>query len=260
MLRDQEEKSIAAGSIIGQVATDDTLLDGRVILRQPAVGYRVAVDPVLLAAAVPAAAGERVLEAGIGSGAASLCLAVRVPGLAIVGLERQPELAALARENVALNGLAERIAVMEGDLAAPPSGLGRDFDHAIANPPFAPAGTPSPHASRQAAHGEADLGAWLDFCLRRLRPGGRIALIHRADSLDRVVAGLVGRAGDIEIVPLWPRAGVPARRVVVRARKGARGPARLHPGLVLHGEAGFTPEALAVLRDGAALAPPPQSS
>ena len=58
--------------------TEDKLLDGRVTLLQPRKGYRVAIDPVLLAAAVPARLGDHVLDLGSGTGAASLCLAARL--------------------------------------------------------------------------------------------------------------------------------------------------------------------------------------
>ncbi|MDT8344261.1 MAG: methyltransferase, partial [Thermohalobaculum sp.] len=99
--------------------TEDRLLGGRVRLLQPGAGYRAATDPVLLAAAVPARPGERVLELGIGAGAATLCLAARVAGLVHAGLEIQPDYLALAARNAALNGVA--LVLFEGDVAAPPA-------------------------------------------------------------------------------------------------------------------------------------------
>jgi tRNA1(Val) A37 N6-methylase TrmN6 len=99
------------------------------------------------------------------------------------------------------------------------------------------------------------VAGWLDACVRRLAPRGRLTLVHRADRLDHVMAALAGRLGAITIFPLWPTAGEPAKRVLATGRKGARGPARLSPGLILHDRDGrFTPEAEAVLRDGAPLA------
>ncbi|WP_158043722.1 tRNA1(Val) (adenine(37)-N6)-methyltransferase [Skermanella pratensis] len=239
--------------------TADRLLGGRVSLMQPARGYRAAIDPVLLAAATPAAAGERVLDVGAGVGAATLCLASRVPGADVTGLELQPDLAALGAENIRANRLEDRVRILEGDLLAPPEGLGRTaFDRVMTNPPFQEAGThtPPPGESRALAHGEgaADLAAWLDFCARRVKPRGTLTVVHRADRLDDLIALLHGRFGAITLVPLWPKAGRPARRIVVTARKGARSPARLMPGLVLHEADGrFTGAAEAILRDGAAL-------
>jgi tRNA1(Val) A37 N6-methylase TrmN6 len=236
--------------------TADSLLGGRVRLLQPRRGYRVAIDPVLLAASVPAGTGEAVLDAGLGSGAASLCLLARAPGCRATGLELQPALAALAARNAGLNGVA--LEVVAGDLLASPSPLGpRQFDHVMTNPPFLGPGegSASPLAQREGAHAGADPAAWLEACLRRLRPGGRLALVHRADRLDRLLAALAGRVGGIAVLPLWPAAGETARRVVLAGRKGGRAPLRLLPGLVLHGPDGrFTAEAEAVLRDGAPLA------
>ncbi|HRO11367.1 methyltransferase [Amaricoccus sp.] len=243
--------------------THDAFLDGRLRLRQPRTGYRAATDPVLLAAFTPARPGERVLDLGCGAGAAALCLARRVPGLDLHGLELQPAYAALARRNAAENALP--LEVHAGDLRRMPAALRRlAFDHVIANPPFhPPATTPAPDAGRDLAHREAaPLAAWIDAGLRRLAPGGRLVLIHRAERLGDILAGLSGRAGAVEILPLVPRAGQPARRVLVRARKGIGTPLALRFPLTLHrgsshagdGES-YTPEAQAVLRGMAALLP-----
>jgi tRNA1(Val) A37 N6-methylase TrmN6 len=241
--------------------SDDALLGGRLRLRQPRRGYRVAIDPVLLAAAVTAGPGETVLDAGAGSGAAALCLAHRVPGCRVLGLEREPELLELAQANVTANGLATRIELVAGDLLAPPPGLRqRVFDRVMTNPPFHPAGAASAPAtpSGRAAHlATAGVAEWIGACLARLRPLGWLTLIHRAGRLDELLAARAGRAGDLRVCPLWPRSGVPARRVIVAGRKGARSPLRLLPGLVLHegadGGGRFTSAANAILREGAPL-------
>ena len=85
-------------------------------LRQPACGYRVAIDPVFLAAAVPAEPRQPVLDIGCGAGAAMLCLAARVPRLRVVGLEMQRDLVRLASDNTILNGMEARVSAMVGDL------------------------------------------------------------------------------------------------------------------------------------------------
>lgn len=237
----------------------DTLLGGAVRLRQPHAGYRVAVDPVLLAASVPAASAERVLDIGTGVGAAALCCARRISDTRVTGLELQPQLARMAEENVALNGLGERVEILQGDLLRPPPDLvAGSFDHAIANPPYLPAARadPPPDASKAAAHveGEAGLADWVGFALRMVRPKGAVTFVHRADRLDELLALLHPSAGGIVVFPLWPKAGREAKRVVVRARSGVGTPARLAAGLVLHNDDGsYTGEALRILRDGMAL-------
>ena len=238
-------------------STADRLLGGRLTLRQPAKGYRAAIDPVILAAAVTETDG-RVLDAGCGVGAAALCLAARLDGCRVTGLEVQPELAALARENAAENGFAGRVEIVTGDLLDPPDGIaGGSFDAVIANPPYLPAGQSAPPDGSKAIanqEGEAALESWVRFAGRVLKHKGRLTMIHRADRLDGLCAALYPAFGDMRLLPLWPRVGAGARRVIVQARKGVRSPAALLPGLVLHEEDGrFTAEAEAILRDGAAL-------
>lgn len=240
--------------------SEDEFLGGRLKLLQPEKGVRAGSDAVLLAAATPAAPGESALELGCGVGAAAFCLLARVKGLQATGLEIQPELAALARANAERNGLP--LEVVEGDVAAPPAALRRRlFDQVLLNPPFFASGRASaaPEASRARARmeGETGLAAWIACALKRARPGGAVTVIHRAERLGELLALLAGKAGDVVVFPLWPAAGAPAKRVIVRARKGARGPLTLAPGLVLHAPDGrYTPEAEAALREGAALAFP----
>lgn len=240
-------------------ATEDKLLDGRIVLRQPRDGFRVAIDSVLLAAAVPAKAGDAVFEPGAGVGAAALCLARRVEGMRVAGVEIQPELVRLAGDNVRLNGLEDRVEIMVGALERlPPTLTAGGFDHVLANPPYhrpdrtdAP---PDPGKAAAVVEGETGLEGWIDLSMSMLRPKGSLTVIHRADRLEELLGCIGARAGDIVVFPLWPgRRGKPAKRVIVRARKGVATPLRLLPGLVLHEDDGSsTPEADAVLR-GAAL-------
>ncbi len=237
--------------------TDDRLLDGRVVVRQPVTGYRAAIDPVLLAAAVRAKPGQVVLDAGCGTGAAMFCLAARVPGLKLTGLEIQQRHAVLAGEGVALNKLINTY-ICVGDLLRPPPDLLNAFDIVLTNPPYGDAGTPPPDASLAVAHmeGEADVAAWIAACLACLKSKGRLAMIHRADRLSDILSALHAQnAGDIRIIPIFPKAGAPARRVIVDAGKGRRSPDTVLPGLVLHEVDGkCTAAADTVLRHAAALA------
>lgn len=237
--------------------TEDAILGGRVIVRQPRQGFRVAIDSVLLAASVPARAGDTVLEPGTGVGAAALCLLRRVPGCRVVGLELQPPLAALARANAERNGFGESFEVVTGDVAAPPARITPDgFAHVMINPPYLdPARARAPRATgraRSMVEGETPLEQWITFALRTLRAKGSLTLIHRADRLPDILAALDGKAGGITVVPVWPEClEKQAIRVIVRARKGVAAPFRLASGLVLHEKGGaFTRAANAVLRDG----------
>jgi len=240
--------------------TDDAFLGGRLRLWQPVAGYRAATDAVLLAAACEADAGQAVLDLGCGVGAASLCLGARVAGLRLAGLEVQAGYADLARRNAARNGIA--LEVVEGDLAAMPQVLCRGFDQVIANPPWYPrGGTPSPVAGRDLAlRAAVPLGAWVEVAARRLVPGGWLTLICGADGLPEVLAAMGPRLGSVAVLPLAPREGRAALRVIVRARKGGRGAFRLLAPFVIHAGAAHqgdrdshTAAANGILREGQAL-------
>jgi tRNA1(Val) A37 N6-methylase TrmN6 len=218
--------------------TEDRVLDGRVRLRQPARGYRAGLDAALLAAACDAGAGARVIEAGCGAGGALLAAAVRRPQARFVGVERDPGALALARENIALNGLEDRVEAVAGDVALRFSGLGLPvFDAAMANPPFFddPDALRGPAAERRGAWMADDgLEAWIGFLSKAVREGGSITLIHRADRLADILALLAPKAGSAQVRPVLPFADQPAKRVLVRALKSGKAPMRLLPALVLH--------------------------
>lgn len=246
----------------GQVS-EDAILGGRLLLRQPRSGHRVGHDAVLLAAASSARAGEHAVDLGAGVGAAGLALARRVEGLRVTLVEIDPALTGLAHENAARNGLAERVRAVCLDVAAPRAAFAAaglkpgSADHVLMNPPFnSSRHQTSPVRGRRLAHAAAQetLGRWAATAARLLRPRGVITLIWRADGLDAALAALAPGFGAIALLPVHPKPGTPAIRVLVRAVKESRAPLSLLPGLVLADTAGRpTAEAEAVLRGGAVL-------
>jgi len=234
--------------------TDDKFLDGRVTVRQLAHGFRAGLDAVILAAAVPSRESETALELGAGAGTASLCLAQRVENLTVVGLEIDPELVGIANANATANGMDARVSFVAGNVFDPPAALRRPFDHVFCNPPFhGEEGEISPDASRaRALQDRGRLADWLAAGLKRTASGGTWSTVLRADRLSEALAALPPRG--VTVFPLWPRAIVPAKRVIIQVRNGARTPLVILPGLVLHDAGGrYTPEADAVLREGTSL-------
>jgi tRNA1Val (adenine37-N6)-methyltransferase len=234
-------------------ATEDRFLNGRVIVRQTATGFRAGLDAVMLAAAVPAGSNDDALELGAGAGTASLCLAARVGGCSVTGVEIDPMLAGLANANAQANGMALRVAFVAADIFELPKELKRDFAHVLCNPPFHDGGEISPDAGRdRALRDSGRLGDWIEEGVKRTVSNGTTTVIVRADRMNEALARLPERG--VSIFPLWPRAGEAARRVILQACKGSRAASSLMAGMVLHNADGsYTPAADRVLRDGAAL-------
>lgn len=243
--------------------TQDTILGGRVRILQPRDGSRAGIDAVLLAASVPAEPGDAVLELGCGVGSASLCLAARVPGLSLVGIEIQEEYAELAKRNAAQADVG--LTVMQGDVAALPEAVRqRQFDQVLANPPyyFPEAREAAQNSGRDYALAErTPLAEWVRAATRRLVPGGTLTMIQSAERLPDLVTALVEfQFGAIEALPLLPRAERPARFVILRGRKGRKTPFRLHAPVCLHDGAahvsdadGYSARINKILRDAAPL-------
>lgn len=241
----------------------DAFLGGQLTLLQPTQGYRAGMDAVLLAAACPAKAGESVLDVGCGVGTAALCLGTRVPGLRLFGVERQTEIAEIARRNG--TSCAQDFTVFAADITRPPDALkAESFNHAIMNPPYfrRSASSRSDLGPREAAMGEdTALPDLIRAAARRLQPGGSLTIIHRAERVPDILAALDAlRFGATALRPLLPREGKPARLVLLQSRKGRRAAFRLLAPLVIHaapqhardGE-DYTDTLRAILRDGASL-------
>ncbi len=242
--------------------TCDAFLGGQLQIWQPDGGYRAGIDPVLLAASVPARQGDAVLELGCGAGVASLCLARRIGGLNLTGLELQPDYAELARRNAQDNAIA--LDVLTGDLAQMPDALRqRQFDHVIANPPYfdRTASTVAQDAGREAALGEGTpLSEWVKAAAKRTAPKGYVTFIQRADRLPDLLGYAARYLGSLEVMPLITRRGRAARLVLMRGRKNGRAAFRMHDGWVLHDGAAhmadgedYNAATRAILRLGAAL-------
>jgi tRNA1(Val) A37 N6-methylase TrmN6 len=242
--------------------TQDAVLGGRLHLRQLARGHRVGHDAILLAASVPARAGEEVVDLGAGVGGAGLALATRVARVRLTLVELDPQLAALAAENATLNRLAARVVTLDATAPARAfTGAGLRADsvaRVMMNPPFNDPARQraSPDRRRSLAHvaPRTALAAWTRTAARLLRPRGTLSLIWRADGLGDVLTALTPVFGAIAVLPIHPKPAEAAIRVLVQAAKASRGPLALLPGLVLNDQAGrATPAADAILRDGEAL-------
>ena len=240
-----------------------TVLGQRLKLRQIPDGFKTSIDSVLLAAACPAKEGESILDLGCGVGSAGLCVLYRVPDTKMTGIDILPDHIDLAKGNASLNHkdaratfLAEDIRDFEPMLHDTEAG----FDHVICNPPYLEGGAhiQSPSAHKQLAIGlgedDLDLKDWIDAAHRNLKSGGGLTIINRADATDKIIREMGRKFGAIEIIPLWPKLSMKAKRVIIRGIKDRKSPATLHPGVVLHNADGeYSSAAERVLRDAQAL-------
>ena len=272
--------NLAEISLHSDIKTTAThLLGGRVKLMQPKTGYRIGMDGALLAAACASLPKVKTaLELGCGVGGALLSLKMRRPALALTGIEREPDYAALARKNIRLNDLSD-VTIIEGDIGqgykaplsspalagevageVPPEGAKHPprFDLVFSNPPYFddPATLRAPHeAKRPAWIADDGLNAWLDFAQSAVVDQGHIVFIHRADRLADILGGLSKKCGSFVIRPIQPFVGKEAKRVLVRAQRLGKAPLRLLPPLILHdnGARKHTPEVESILRGEAEL-------
>lgn len=243
--------------------TEDAFLGGRLRMLQPEKGYRAGIDAVFLAATIPANPGDTVFEAGIGVGVASMCLLARTPSIHVTGMEITARYAMMCEENAKRNGFSQNVRVIHSDVK---EALRKDlasmpqhgsFSHAFANPPFFEEGkvTQSPSLLKAAAHafGPDDLELWIKVMHAMVALRGTVTLVHRADTLGKILQAMEDKFGDIRVAPLYAREHTAASRVIVQGVRGSRAPMQLLPGLILHGEGNsFSPDAEAVLREGSA--------
>lgn len=246
--------------------THDTLHHGRVTYAQFVNGYRTGLEPVLLAALVPARASESVLEAGCGAGAGLLCLNARVPGLNLTGIEADADTITLARYNLNRNDVSN-YTLFHTEIPEIPRSLrqtcgnpnGR-FHHAFANPPWHPSGaTPTSHPRRRRALfcDRNGWSCWISALAAWVMPGGTLSLALPAAAVCEAMRRLhEAEFGSITVFPLWPKAGRRAKIVLLQAVLGGRAGTAISPGLIIHEEDGqYTLATRRVLRDGAALIP-----
>ena len=238
--------------------SDDYLLNKKVKIFQPLNGYRASSDAVLLAASVGGKLkNARILDVGAGTGAVSLCLAQRLQteNVEIRGVEIQPELAELANMSAHANRF-DFLTYHNVDIRQKISNEALkpcSFDVIVSNPPYSQSDLPSPNLSKATAHNLNDGGleGWLAFCLKMLKPFGRLHIVNRAEALPHICAILHGKAGAVTVLPIYSKKGQDAKRIIVSAQKDSKAPARILPPFVVHDDAGqYTYSAQKILREG----------
>lgn len=241
--------------------TADYLLDKKIRIYQPTDGYRASSDAVLLSAMPNGnVKNAKILDVGSGTGAISLCLAHRLQNnnVQITGLELQPELVELSNKSAQANNF-DFVKFYHSDIRQKPK-VGDyqpcSYDIVITNPPYSEHDMPSPKTGKATAHNLSnfDLAQWIAFCLKSLKPFGKLYTVNRAEALPDICSYLHGVAGNVEILPVYSKTNQIAKRVIVAAQKDSKTPCKIFPPLVMHDESGkYTAESEKVLRHGMSL-------
>lgn len=211
-----------------QDVTCDVFYGGEVKLLQPRVGYRAAIDPFLLAHFVPFS--EKILDVGCGVGTVSVLLKRKFPTSKVVGVEISSDFCEIFQENAKLNQLDMEVINESIDKMQL-----EEFDCVVTNPPFYDKNSGHVSPTRELANFETiPLKSWIISCLKQLKNGGTFVMIHLSSRLEEIMCILHNRAGDIKIVPIYTKQDIPAKRVVIIAKKGSRTEACILPAVVVH--------------------------
>ena len=239
--------------------TEDSFLDGKLSLFQPIKGFRAGLDSVLLAASVNAQSGEKVLEIGAGVGTVLFCLMNRISGLEATGIEIMEEYHNLSLINAKRNKINANLIL--GDFFTYENLKKEIFDQIFFNPPYYPVSNYkiSDNKLLEIAHIEYPgiLKKMLNFALKRCKPYGYITLIHRPARISDILSILKNGAGDIKILPIVSSNSKNASRIIIRARKSAKGDTKLLNPLFLYKDSKkmgpkkkYTSEIQNILRNG----------
>lgn len=222
----------------------DELFDGRVRIIQKKTGYRFSLDAVLLAhfaALIPAAS---IIDLGTGSGIIPLILARKEATANITGVEVQPNLADMARRTIALNGFADRIAIVQDDLRELPRRFApSSFDLVVSNPPYYPLenGRINPDQEKAIARHEikATLKDIISVSRYLISSSGSVLIIFPAKRLIEVVSvfmadGLKPRSLRV----IYSQLSGDAKLVVIEGCKGGNPELAVGKPFVIYGAAG----------------------
>jgi len=182
----------------GDRLTEDTLFDGRLVCRQFSNGYRFSIDAVLAAHFCTIRDDWHILDLGCGCGIIGMIIAYRHPGLQVTGLELQPELAELARQNINANAMEKRVSVVQGNLRSIGEHVAPEhFDLVVSNPPYREPGTGRTSPENQRARARHEIAANLDDVVKAaafaVKNRGRVVFVYPAKRAATLINRLVER-------------------------------------------------------------------
>ena len=229
------------------------ILDGSISLFQPKKGFRVGIDSILLSSSIKKY--SNCIEFGTGSGVILIYLSKKFPNSNIIGVEKNIELIELAKKNLIENNINNtNTKVICNDLLdqAFLKEYNNKFDRVIMNPPYFNLNKviKSDNKLKASARYETNINQWFLAAYKKLKPKGYMNFVFRSENLDLILSKLYNSWGDIKVFPLWPKAKVKSKLMIVQARKNVNSGVQILPGLILHNNDGsYTDECNSILNN-----------
>ena len=231
----------------------DHIFGKKISIQQPMKGYRVAIDPILLANFVSIKkADDTVLDVGCGVGAISLVLKYKNPNIKITGIDIDAEMCDLCKKNALQNSLDIDVINIDIKGTHEDSVLKKQlFDHVVTNPPFFETKSSRISQAKLMANFETvALDTWITLCLKKLKNRGTFSIIHCASRLHDILFSIKEKAGSIEIIPIYSKANRSASRVIIKCVKESNASVTVHPSMVIHDDCGKYKENVSEILSG----------
>ncbi len=233
--------------------TEDTILNGKISILQPKTGYRVAIDPIILANFIDIKPEESILDVGCGVGTISLILKKKNITSEINAIDVDSDICEICKQNSLKNNLNINVInsnIEDAHLQSPLKG--KLFDHVVTNPPFFnPKSSRMGYNKRLANFETIELNDWISHCLKFLKNKGSFSIIHSGHRLEEVLYALKNKAAAIEIIPIFPKENSDAIRVILKCIKGSKKFTKISPPIILHESDGrYTKVAGKILNGG----------
>ena len=236
--------------------TLDCIFNGKIKLKQPAIGYRTAIDPIILCDFVTLKNNQKILDVGCGAGLISLILKHTADktllNTDIIGIDIDNAFCELYNENAKINNL--QIQGINKNLEEFSKDMNKNcifFDQIITNPPYFEVKSSRLSETKRNANFETmQLTSWIKCCLNILKNNGTFSIIHNAEKINDILFALKNIAGAIEIIPIYSKSNSIAKRVVVRCKKAAKTATAIHHGIIVHNQDGTYSNAMQKILSG----------
>lgn len=230
---------------------DDLQYKGLKIIQNPK-GFCFGIDAVLLSSFAQIKKGSKVADLGCGTGIISILLSGKTEASRITGIEIQSEVAGMAQRSVAMNGIQEKVTIINADLKEAPKLLGlSSMDAVVTNPPYRTKGCGMTNPYDAKAVSRHEILCSLEDIIRVtrdiLKPGGKLFMVHRPDRLADIMYYL--RQYKLEPKRLrfvHPRKELPPSLVLLEALRGGNPHLKVEKPLIIYDEGKYTQEIMEI--------------